>query len=216
MDILQNASFLNKDCEITVRETLFSSNFIKIELLHISHQCFAHSNDKDQKIKIRRELIHRPTASGALLYNHQQQRFLLIEQFRVGAINDEYSPWQLEIIAGILDGDETPEQCIRRECFEEAGCQVGELTHLFSFYPSAGACSELFHLYAGQCDLSQVQSKAHGIAEEGEDILVHLFDYADIPVLLQSGRLRNAPVIMAVQWLYQQITISSKHSSIQG
>jgi ADP-ribose pyrophosphatase len=72
----------------------------------------------------------------------------LIEQFRVGAIDDPDSPWQLEIIAGVLDGDESPESCIRRESLEESGCQIDELEHLFSFYPSAGACSEVFHLYA--------------------------------------------------------------------
>lgn len=214
MRILNNASYSNQDFKILAREMLFSS-FVKVERLNIQHKCFPravqHSNiDTPSHIDIQRELVHRPTASGALLYNHQQQRFVLIEQFRVGAIHDEHSAWQLEIIAGVLDGDESPEQCIRRECLEEAGCHVEDLTHLFSFYPSAGACSELFHLYAGQCDLSQVQSGVHGVAEEGEDILVHLFDYADISALLKSGRLRNAPVIMAIQWLAQEITALSR------
>ncbi len=37
---------------------------------------------------IQRELIHRPEAAGVLIYNHQQQKFALIEQFRIGAIDD--------------------------------------------------------------------------------------------------------------------------------
>jgi nudix-type nucleoside diphosphatase (YffH/AdpP family) len=63
------------------------------------------------------------------------------------------SAWQLEIIAGVLDGNESPETCIRRESLEESGCEINELQHLFSFYPSAGACAEFFHLYAAEVDL---------------------------------------------------------------
>lgn len=215
MSILQRASYLKQDYTITARKMVYSS-FVKVEQVQICHQRFRPTATQNH-IEIQRELIHRPTASGVLLYNHQQQRFLLIEQFRVGAIHDEHSPWQLEIIAGVLDGDESPETCIRRESVEEAGCHVEQLTHLFTFYPSAGACSELFYLYAGQTDLSQIESNVHGVAEEGEDILVHLFDYADIHTLLSSGRLRNAPVIMALQWLAQDIqhrgiAISAKDS----
>ena len=41
--------------------------------------------------------------------------------------------------------------------------------------------------------------------DEGEDIQLHLFDYSDAPLLLKNGRLRNAPVIMALQWLTQHL-----------
>lgn len=206
MTILQRASYLRQDCEITARQMQFSS-FVKVETVQVRHRCFPRlTPQQNTHINIVRELVHRRPASGVLLYNHQQQRFALIEQFRVGAIDDEHSPWQLEIIAGVLDGDESPEQCIRRESVEEAGCEIQHLTHICTFYPSAGACSELFYLYAGQVDLSNIQSSVHGVAEEGEDIFLHLFDYQDIPTLLSSGRLRNAPVIIALQWLAQQAT----------
>jgi hypothetical protein len=41
--------------------------------------------------------------------------------------------------------------------------------------------------------------------DEGENIQLHILNYADIPELLTNGRLKNAPVIMALQWLQQQI-----------
>ncbi len=141
-------------------------------------------------------------AAGVLLYNDQKQQFALIEQFRVGALDDSQSPWQLEIIAGVLDGNESPESCIRRESLEESGCEVQDLEHLFSFYPSAGACSELFHLYVAETELPAVGG-VFGVDDEGENIQLHLFSYSEIQTLLDSGRLRNAPVIMALQWLAQ-------------
>lgn len=202
MNILTQASFTKNDYHILSEETLYQG-FLTVKRLNISHRAYHQQAD----IHIQRETIHRPHASGALICNHQQQKFVLIEQFRVGAINDEHSPWQLEIVAGVLDGDETPETCIRRECIEEAGCEVQQLQHLFTFYPSAGACSEIFDLYIAQCHIpaSSEQGQVHGMTNEGENILVHIFDYQHVDELLYSGRLRNAPVIMALQWLSQYI-----------
>ncbi|QXR12236.1 NUDIX domain-containing protein [Acinetobacter junii] len=200
MNILEHASFSASDVSIESRENLFRG-FIQVEKVTIKHRLFNKSNYSSS---IHRELIHRPEAAGVLLYDNQQRRFALIEQFRIGALNDTVSPWQLEVIAGVLDGDETPETCIRRESLEEAGCEVHDLQHLFTFYPSAGACSEIFHLYVANVELP-TSGGVFGMPDEGEDIQPHLFDYSDAPLLLKNGRLRNAPVIMALQWLTQHL-----------
>ncbi|QUY38229.1 NUDIX domain-containing protein [Acinetobacter junii] len=200
MNILEHASFSASDVSIESRENLFRG-FIQVEKVTIKHRLFNKSNYSSS---IHRELIHRPEAAGVLLYDNQQRRFALIEQFRIGALNDIVSPWQLEVIAGVLDGDETPETCIRRESLEEAGCEVHDLQHLFTFYPSAGACSEIFHLYVANVELP-TSGGVFGMPDEGEDIQLHLFDYSDAPLLLKNGRLRNAPVIMALQWLTQHV-----------
>lgn len=200
MNILEHASFSASDVSIESRENLFRG-FIQVEKVTIKHRLFNKSNYSSS---IHRELIHRPEAAGVLLYDNQQRRFALIEQFRIGALNDTVSPWQLEVIAGVLDGDEIPETCIRRESLEEAGCEVHDLQHLFTFYPSAGACSEIFHLYVANVELP-TSGGVFGMPDEGEDIQLHLFDYSDAPLLLKNGRLRNAPVIMALQWLTQHL-----------
>ena len=200
MNILEHASFSASDVSIESRENLFRG-FIQVEKVTIKHRLFNKSNYSSS---IHRELIHRPEAAGVLLYDNQQRRFALIEQFRIGALNNTVSPWQLEVIAGVLDGDETPETCIRRESLEEAGCEVQDLQHLFTFYPSAGACSEIFHLYVANVELP-TSGGVFGMPDEGEDIQLHLFDYSDAPLLLKNGRLRNAPVIMALQWLTQHL-----------
>ena len=200
MNILDHASYSASDVTIESREPIFRG-FIQVEKVSFRHRLF---NQPDYSPVIQRELIHRPEAAGVLLYNDQQQRFALIEQFRVGALNDAESAWQLEIIAGVLDGDEAPEDCIRRESLEESGCEVQQLQHLFSFYPSAGACSEFFHLYAAEVELPKMGG-IFGMPDEGENIQLHLFDYSELGILLKNGRLRNAPVIMALQWLAQHL-----------
>ena len=200
MNILDHASYSASDVTIESREFLFRG-FIQVEKVSFRHRLF---NQPDYSPVIQRELIHRPEAAGVLLYNDQQHRFALIEQFRGGALNDAESAWQLEVIAGVLDGDEAPEDCIRRESLEESGCEVQQLQHLFSFYPSAGACSEFFHLYAAEVELPKMGG-IFGMPDEGENIQLHLFDYSEVGTLLRNGRLRNAPVIMALQWLVQHL-----------
>ncbi len=200
MNIIQQASYNNNDYAVEKREYAYRG-FIQVEKISLRHRLF--HQDRYTPL-LQRELIRRPEAAGVLIYSPEQKKFALIEQFRIGAIDDSASPWQLEIIAGILDGNESPESCIRRESLEESGCHVHELQHLFTFYPSAGACAELFHLYSAQAELP-AHGGVFGMADEGENIQLHILDFEAIPGLLASGRLKNAPVIMALQWLQQHI-----------
>lgn len=201
MDILQRASYDHTDFSIESRETVFQG-FIQVEKVSLRHRLF---NQNAYTTTISRELVARKQAAGVLIYNDKQQKFALIEQFRIGAILDIDSPWQLEIIAGVLDGDETPESCVRRESLEESGCKIDQLHHLFSFYPSAGACNEIFHLYHAEATLPS-EGGIFGMPDEGENIKLHIIEYAELDILFNSNRLRNAPVIMALQWLKQHIT----------
>ncbi|MEQ1412082.1 NUDIX domain-containing protein [Acinetobacter indicus] len=200
MEILKQATYGQNELRIQQREFLFRG-FIQVEKVSLSHRLF---NQNHYTPVIHRELIQRPEAAGVLLYDEKKHKFALIEQFRIGAMDDQDSPWQLEVIAGVLDGDESPESCIRRETLEESGCEVEELQHLFTFYPSAGACAEIFHLYSAKVNLPE-QGGVFGLSEEGENIQLHIFEYEHLPILLANGRLRNAPLIIALQWLQQQI-----------
>lgn len=200
MNIIKHATYSHQDVEIQSRETLYSG-FLRVEKVSLRHRLF---NQTEYIPTIQRELIQRKEAAGVLIYNDQQQKFALIEQFRIGAMDDPVSPWQLEIIAGVLDGDESPETCIRRESLEESGCELNDLQHIFSFYPSAGACNEIFYLYTAQAILPEIGG-VFGMPDEGENIQLHLFDYADLDELLQGSRLCNAAIIIALQWLKQHL-----------
>ena len=200
MNIIQQATYNHHDVDIQSREHVFKG-FVQVEKVSLRHRLF---NQNEYTPVIHRELIRRKEAAGVLIYNDQQQKFALIEQFRVGAMDDPISPWQLEIIAGVLDGDESPETCIRRESLEESGCELDQIELLFSFYPSAGACDEIFHLYVAHAKLPK-EGGVFGMPDEGENIKLHIIDYVDLKLLLQSNRLRNAPIIMALQWLQQHL-----------
>ncbi len=113
---------------------------------------------------------------------------------------DSDSPWQLEIVAGIIDKDETPEKVAVREAEEEAGLTVRELAPMTSYLSSSGGCSERIHLYLGIVDAAQAEG-IHGLADEGEDILVHVVSFDQAMQWVTEGKIENAASIIALQWL---------------
>jgi len=137
---------------------------------------------------------------GVLPYDPAADKILLIEQFRVGAAKAGMSPWQLEIVAGVIDAGETPKDVARRESIEEAGCSLAALEPVCRYLTSAGATTETIMLYCGRID-SKGLGGLHGLAHEHEDISAALYDVAQIPDLLASGKAENSALLIALQWL---------------
>ena len=101
----------------------------------------------------------------------------MVEQFRAGLIPSGEQPWMTEIVMGLIDGGESPEQAARREALEEAGCTVAELHKIADFFTSPGGTSEHITLYAGRTTAPE-DGGIFGIASEHEDIRVHVMDAA--------------------------------------
>lgn len=183
-----------KDIEIISQQTLYQG-FFKMVKYQFRHTLF---NGGWSEV-IDRELFVRGNAVALLPYDPATDQVVIIEQIRVGALHDS-SPWQLEIVAGVIDTDESSEQVARRETVEEAGIEVGQLKKISSFYPSSGGCSEKLDVFVGQVDASKAQG-VHGLAYEGEDIKVHVMSRIQAYQAIQDGRIENAASIIALQWL---------------
>jgi ADP-ribose pyrophosphatase len=147
-----------------------------------------------------RELFVRHDAVCVLPYDPQRDEVVLIEQFRVGSMGKCSNPWLLELVAGLIDKDEEPDQVARREAVEEAGLVLGELWPISRYFPSPGGSDELVHLYVGRCN-SEGAGGIHGLAEEGEDIRVHVLPFEEALQAVKDGRINNAASIIALQWL---------------
>ena len=194
-------SFFADDVKILERKTVYSG-FANVEQVTIQHRLF---EDQQFSQPILRELVKRPEAAGVLLYDSKQQLFGLIEQFRIGAIDDADSAWQLEVVAGLVEDGDTPEQTVIREAVEEAGVYIKNPKLLYSFYPSAGACNELFHLYVADTQLSHT-NQIFGVLGEAENIKLHVLKYDQLAELLSNPQyLKNGPVVIALQWLKLQL-----------
>ena len=97
--------FDHGDVEVLDRQQCYRG-FVHVEKLQIRHRLFA---NQDFGGVIHRELVRRREAAGVLVHDPALKKFLLIEQFRAGALNATQSPWQLEIIAGLIDDGWCPE-----------------------------------------------------------------------------------------------------------
>lgn len=151
-----------------------------------------------------REVFERGDAVGVLPYDPVTDSLVLIEQFRPGAMRGNDSPWMLELIAGIVEDQESDEQVAHREAMEEAGCEISELVEIATVLPSAGACTEQVRLFCGRV-AAAVVGGVHGLAEEGEDILVHRVPVADAFELLRHNRVPNGHTLISLLWLQNNI-----------
>lgn len=186
--------FGKDDVVVEKREVLFQG-FYRVDKLHLRHRQFAGGMGR----LITREMFVRHPAVGVLIYDPESDEVLLIEQFRVGAL-DSAHPWQYEIVAGLVEPGEALEDVARREALEEAGVTVGALEKVMDFLPSPGGSDEHFTLFVACADLGSAGG-IHGLPEEGEDIRVNVMSANQAFAALQRGRINNAPCLIALQWL---------------
>ncbi|MBH3427648.1 NUDIX domain-containing protein [Pseudomonas alkylphenolica] len=184
-----------KDVEIVERVNCFKG-FYQLDRVRLRHELFAGGMGRE----ISRELFVRHDAVCVLPYDPQRDEVVLIEQFRVGALGKVDNPWLIELVAGLIDKDEQPEEVAHREAVEEAGLTFSALWPMTRYFPSPGGSDELVHLYLGRCS-SIGAGGLHGLEEEGEDIRVKVWAFEDALQAVRDGVIANAATIIALQWL---------------
>lgn len=178
-------------------ETMKYSGFFSLKTIELQHTLYKGGWSPP----ITRELFLRGNCVAVLLYDPIRDEVVIIEQFRIGAIQMPNQAWLLEIVAGAIEHGETAEKVAYRESIEEAGCEILELTKINDFFTSPGGTSELLSLFYGRVDTSNVGG-LHGLAEEDEDISVTTMKFDDVYQLLLDGKILSAIPIIAIQWLF--------------
>ena len=172
--------------------------FFRIERYRLRHEQFAGG----WSAEMTRECLERGHAVAVLLYDPTSDQVVLLEQFRIGALEFPGGPWLLEIVAGIIDCfGETTEEVARRETAEEASCELLDLIPIYRYLVSPGGTSESITLFCGRVDATTITSDIRGIASEHEDIRLHVASRSEALGLLHSGRINSAAPIIALQWL---------------
>jgi ADP-ribose pyrophosphatase len=183
-----------KDVEIIEKTELFSG-FFKMTKFIFKHRLF----EGGWSELIQREVFERGHAVAVLLYDPELAEFVLLEQFRIGALETSDSPWLYEVVAGIIDPGETPEDVCHRESLEEAGVEITCLTKALSYLSSPGGTTERLHIYIGKVDALKAKG-VHGLEYEGEDILVHRVAENEAMKWIEQGKIDNAAALIALQW----------------
>ena len=197
-------SFTQKDIEIIREEPLYSG-FFNLKKIYFKHSLF---NGGTSGI-VTRELLVKGAASAVIAYDPHLDAVVLVEQVRIGAFDpySDKSPWLLELIAGMVEEGEKPEEVAIRESEEEAGIQVTDLQHALSVWDSPGGVMERIHIFAAKVDSTQAKG-IHGLAEEHEDIRVQVLSREEAYAKVCNGEIDNCIAVMGLQWLalnYQKL-----------
>lgn len=184
--------------EILDSETVYQG-FFRLERYRLRHRLFAGGMSGP----VQRELFERGHAAAVLLYDPQRDAVVLLEQFRIGALQAAGGPWLLEIVAGMIEEGESAAEVVRREALEEAGARIQRLEFICDYLVSPGGTSETISLYCGLVD-SDGLGGIHGLEEEQEDIRVTVVTFDQAWALWQQGQINSASPIIALQWLAMQ------------
>jgi ADP-ribose pyrophosphatase len=149
--------------------------------------------------EINRELLERGNAVVVLLYDPAADAVVLVEQFRIGAVEDK-NPWLLELVAGVVESGESDEDVAIRETEEESGLTITSVETIMSYYTSPGICSEKVTLCYAECD-SQNVTDFGGLEVEDEDIKVHVIPRSEVMEKIKQGHIRNVNTVVGLQWL---------------
>ena len=181
--------------KVIKREPLYDG-FFKLSKYYLSNQLFKGGWSNVYT----REVFERGHAAAIILFDQKQDKLIFVEQFRTGAIATEQSPWLMELVAGMIETNEQPEEVVCRESIEEAGLEVLRVKKICDYMTSPGGTTEKVWLYLGEVDSKQVPEYA-GLESENEDIKVHCVSTEQAFNWLQTGYINNAMTIIALQWL---------------
>lgn len=183
-----------KKVEVCQKKRVFD-DFFKIDEAVVQFEQF----NGQMSPPVRRLNFERGDAAAVLIFNKETQKVILVNQFRYPTY-EKNGGWLMEIVAGMLDKDETPEKCIRRELLEEIGYRIDTLTPISTFFTTPGGSSERVFLYYAEVINSDRVSSGGGADTEHEDIQVVEFSLSDLWKALDSGKIMDAKTLVALLW----------------
>ena len=175
-------------------------DFFKVDEAILRHQ----TRDGEMSPPMRRLNLERGDGVAAVLYRPDSRTIVLVRQFRYPT-HIRGDGWLLELVAGMLDKDESPQETMRREILEETGYQVKSLQPISTFYLSPGGSSERIFLFYGEVDEQAPQAAGGGLDEEHEDIEVVEIGAKEIWQKLDQGEIADAKTLIALMWLRRRL-----------
>jgi len=91
--------------------------------------------------------LHYPHESVSVVILNEKDEILMIQSKRYVTSRLEW-----EVPAGRIESNESPEDAARRECLEETGCTLKNLTYLCCHNPSNGMSDLKIHVFGARVD----------------------------------------------------------------
>ena len=150
---------------------------------------------------LRREIEDHGAAVAVLPYDPARRTAILVRQFRVPVFLSTKQEDTTETIAGIVEGEEEPDKCARREAFEEAGLKLETLEPAGSAWTMPGVSTERMHLYCAPYGEADRAGPGGGLPDEHEHTTVVEMALGAFAAMADSGRLDDMKTLVLVQTL---------------
>lgn len=151
--------------------------------------------------RLSRESYDRGNGTSVLLYNKKKGTVILTKQFRMPAYaNDKNDGMSIEVCAGALDKDESPETCIIREIEEEVGYKINQVTKVLEAYTSPGAVTEKMYMFIAEYSDEMKVNNGGGVHAEDEDIEVLEIAFKEVIQMIHDFEIKDAKTIMLLQY----------------
>ena len=160
-------------CESTSR--VYEGRILNLRIDHIVWP--------DGKKHLREVVEHRGAA--AIVPVTQDKKVVLVRQYRY-AVGTEL----LEIPAGTMEPEETPDKCAARELEEETGYKAREIKKIMEIFMVPGYSTEKITLYLAE---GLAQSKMQ--TDEDEKINVETMPFDSALAKIRSGEIHDAKTI---------------------
>lgn len=141
-------------------------------------------------------VFDRGNAVSALIYLTDLDQIILIKQYRAGSDRVE-----IEIPAGMRDGDESAESAVVREVQEETGYGVDKVEHVKHLLMSPGGITEEHDIFYVETNANLKIGMGGGLIEEYEEIEIMYVSKIEAIAMLSRGEIEDAKTVVALQWL---------------
>ena len=115
-------------------------------------------------------------------------KIVMVKQYRYPIDSDS-----LELPAGHVNSDETPEECAIRELKEETGFTAGKIKKILEYHPSTEYSNQLYHIFIAE-DLKEGKSDR----ERYEIIDVELLKVESLIEKIMNGTITDGRTIISV------------------
>ena len=138
-------------------------------------------------LETKREVITHP-GSVVVLPVQKDGRIVMIRQYRHAA-----RQFLWELVAGRIDGGESPKKAAARELMEETGYKAKRYKLMMNIFPTPGFLEERLFLFLAT-DLAEGEAQP----EFDEKIISHSYSPKELKQMMTTGELRDAKSIAGI------------------
>jgi len=149
-----------------------------------------------------REVEDHGRSTCVLPYDPDRRVALMVSLPRVPLLLAGEPENLLEAPAGMIEGDDAPEDTILREAMEEAGLALKRLEPVAHVWCSPGVSAERSHLFFAPYGPADRVGEGGGLAEEHENIKVIELPLAELWARAQAGEIQDLKTLALVLSLH--------------